>query len=261
MGTRTFIHVALWVVLSVNTAEDPVAVKADSPADPGPTRQDKPYLVDHSRSPHASLRPLPFDAVQWTDGFWADRFHQLCEVTLGESWRLLSDPQQGRVLDNFRIAAGAAQGTYFGRDWHDEWLYKWIEAAACAWRMTGDAQIQQRMDEAIRLITAAQQPDGYISCNVIVRGTKRFQEPREHEIYNMGHLITAGVVHCRMTGKDSLLRVARRAADFLCANVGVTVKPYFAHNPSAIMGLVEMYRLTGARKYLECAPIDRGPTG
>ena len=57
----------------------------------------------------------------------------------------------------------------------------------------------------------------YISCNVIVRGTKRFQEPREHEIYNMGHLITAGVVHCRMTGKDSLLRVARRAADFLCA--------------------------------------------
>ena len=33
------------------------------------------------------------------------------------------------------------------------------------------------------------------------------------------------------------------------------MKPYFAHNPSAIMGLVEMYRLTGARKYLECAQL------
>jgi DUF1680 family protein len=215
----------------------------------------KPYIVDHSQSPHALLRPLPFDAVQWTDGFWADRFRQLSQVTLNESWRLLADPKVGGVLENFRIAGGSAKGSYYGSNWQDEWLYKWIEAAACVWRATRDSQVEQRMDEAIRLIATAQQPDGYLSCNVIVRGTKRFQEPREHEIYNMGHLISAGVIHYRMTGKPSLLQLAQRAADFLCATVGTTVKPYFAHNPSALMGLIELYRLTGQRKYLACAQL------
>ncbi len=43
------------------------------------------YIIDHRHSPHAQLRPLPFDAVQWTDGFWADRFKQLAEVSLDES--------------------------------------------------------------------------------------------------------------------------------------------------------------------------------
>lgn len=213
------------------------------------------YVVDTRRSPHAALRPLPYHSVQWTTGFWADRYKQLAEVTLGESWRLLADPDAGHVLENFRLAAGQASGAYAGTNWQDEWLYKWIEAAACVWRTTRDPMLEQRMDEGITLIAAAQQPDGYVSTNILVPKRTRFTRPQDHEIYNMGHLLTAGVIHRRMTGKDSLFTVARKVGDFLCANLGVTVDPHFAHNPSAIMGLTELYRETGEKKYLDCAAV------
>ncbi|MCX7050267.1 MAG: glycoside hydrolase family 127 protein [Candidatus Sumerlaeota bacterium] len=213
------------------------------------------YVVDHSRSSQARLRPLPLEAVEWTTGFWADRYRQLCEVTLEESWKLLADPAEGHVLDNFRFAAKPGSGKYAGTTWQDEWLYKWIEAAACVWRLNRDPALTRRMDEAIALIAAAQQPDGYLSTMPTASQKPRFQNAQDHEIYNMGHLLTAGVIHHRMTGQNSLLDVARRAGDFLCANLGVTVKPYMAHNPSAIMGLVELSRLTGDPKYLACAQL------
>src|SRR5512140_144308 len=96
------------------------------------------YVVDYSHSPHAALRPLPFDAVRWTEGFWADRYRQLCDVTLDESWKLLADPAAGHVLENFRLAARPGAGGYAGTTWQDEWLYKWLEAAACVWRQNRD---------------------------------------------------------------------------------------------------------------------------
>lgn len=213
------------------------------------------FVVDHSRSPQAQLRPLPLEAVEWTSGFWADRYRQLCEVTLDESWHLLADPAKGHVLDNFRFAAKPGSGQYVGTTWQDEWLYKWIEAAACVWRIHRSPALQKRMDEAIALIAAAQQPDGYLSTMPLASGKPRLQEAQDHEIYNMGHLLTAGVIHHRMTGQSNLLDVARRTGDFLCTNLGVAVKPYMAHNPSAIMGLVELYRLTNQPKYLACAKL------
>lgn len=220
------------------------------------------YVVDYRESPHAVLRPLPFDAVQWTNGFWADRYRQLRDVTLDESWKLLADPAAGHVLENFRLAARPGSGGYQGTTWQDEWLYKWIEAAACVWRQDRTATLERRMDEAIGLIAAAQQPDGYLSTMPIVTGKPRFQSANDHEIYNMGHLLTAGVIHHRMTGKDALLAVAKRVGDFLAANLGVTIEPFMAHNPSAIMGLVELYRVTGEKKHLAAAQliVDRRGT-
>ena len=243
-------------VLALLTIAASAALLLDSAAAPATNEQSAgDYIVDHRHSPHAQLRPVPFDAVQWTDGFWADRFKQVCDVTLDESWRLLADPAAGHVLDNFRFAAKPGTGNYLGTTWQDEWLYKWIEAAACVWRVNHDPEVERRMNEGIALIAAAQQPDGYLSTMPLVKGQSRFQDPKDHEIYNMGHLLTAGIIHYRMTGNDALLNIAKRTGDFLCANLGVTVKPYFAHNPSAIMGLVELYRLTGEKKYLQCAQL------
>ncbi len=243
-GTRRLVACAL-VLLNW-----PLAVAATTV-----TGRDEPaaIVIDHRQSAHTRLRPVPLDAVQWTNGFWADRYRQLTKVTLDESWRLLADPDAGHVLDNFRFAAQPGGGTHQGKTWQDEWLYKWIEAAACVWRQTRDPALDRRMDEAIALIAAAQQPDGYLSTKPIAMRLPRLTNPNDHEVYNMGHLLTAGVIHHRMTGKDTLLPVARRTADFLCTNLGVTFKPYMAHNPSAIMGLVELHRLTGERKYFDCA--------
>jgi DUF1680 family protein len=205
------------------------------------------------------LNSIALGAASFVDGFWAERYDQCRDVTLRKLWELAADPDAGHVLDNMRIAAGLAEGEFAGTNWQDAWLYKWIEAAAAFYATERDPWIEQRMDEAIELIAAAQEDDGYIATQITARGKPRFQDPREHEVYSMGHLLTAACVHHRVTGKDSLLQVAVRCGDFLCETLGAKVPPCYAHNPSAVMGLVELYRETGQRKYLQCAKmiVDR----
>ncbi|MCP5112993.1 MAG: glycoside hydrolase family 127 protein [bacterium] len=210
-------------------------------------------IIKNQSSPHAALRGVDLASVRWTEGFWAQRYRQTHEVTLRKLWDLLADPEAGHVLSNMRIAGGLETGDYAGTNWQDAWLYKWIEAGSCIYRTTGDKWIEERMNQGIDLIARAQQKDGYVATQITARNKPRWRDPREHEAYVMGHLLTAGCIHHRMTGERSLLDIAIRTGDFLCETLGVTVNPSFAHNPTAVMGLVELYRETGQQRYLEGA--------
>ena len=249
-------HNIFWLLLSVLVGSIWLSGRVRA-ADDGADH--KPVLVDTNHSINTQLRPVPLDAVLWTNGFWAERYIQSREVSLHKLWDLAADPEAGHVLDNMRIAGALKEGEFAGTDWQDAWLYKWIESAAAYYAITRDPWIKERMDSAIELIEAAQEDDGYIATQITAQGKPRFTDPREHEVYNMGHLLTAACVHHRATGEDSLLKVATRCGDYLCETLGVSVPPCFAHNPSAVMGLVELYRETGERKYLDCAKmiVDR----
>lgn len=208
------------------------------------------------------MQAAGIDEVRWTDGFWAERYAQTAEITLRILWDRAVDPDAGHVLDNFRVAA-TGEGERAGTHWQDAWLYKWIESAASVYKKTNSSWIDKKMDEAIELIAAAQEEDGYIATQTTATGIPRFVRPHIHEVYTMGHLLTAGVIHKRMTGKTTLFDVAIKNADFLVETLGVEISPSFAHNPSAIMGLVELYRETGEQKYLDCAKLivdSRGTT-
>jgi hypothetical protein len=212
-----------------------------------------PYIVDTSNSPAATLRSVPVDRVALGTGFWAERFAVNRQTSLRDLWDLLADPEAGHVVQNFRIAAGAEHGTRRGTNWQDAWLYKWIEAASVVFRLTGDSWLKQRIDEGIELIRAAQEKDGYVGTQTRAREKPRYEDPREHEVYTMGHLITAAVIHRRMTGEDTLYEIAVRVADHLHSVLGKSVRPAFAHNPSAVMGLAELYRESRDRRYLDTA--------
>ena len=66
------------------------------------------------------------------------------------------------------------------------------------------------MDQMIELIASAQEDDGYLATQNTARRRPRFQQPGHHEVYTMGHLLAAAVIHHRMTGKDNFLQVACR---------------------------------------------------
>ena len=71
----------------------------------------------------------------------------------------------------------------------------------------------------------------------------------------MGHLITTACLHYRATGKDSMLQLAIKSADYMervCREdpEGLALN---AICPSHYMGVVDMYRQTGEPRYLALA--------
>ena len=207
-------------------------------------------------SKYNKLHPLEHDAVSWDDGFWG-RLHGLCREKILPSMRdALDEPENGAVFSNFYIAAGLQEGERKGTMWSDGDCYKYMEACAHVYGITKEQSILDDLDPLIDVIAAAQEEDGYISTPMQLRDDKeRWTDLHDHELYNMGHLLTAASMHHRITGRRNFLQVAINLADYLC-DVFIPCPPELAHfgfNPSNTMGAVDLYRETGAKKYLELA--------
>jgi DUF1680 family protein len=169
----------------------------------------------------------------------------------------LNDPGNAAQLRNFRVAAGLEEGEHTGANWSDGDCYKWIEAMAHVYAVTKSPSLDRKMDEWISIIGKAQAPDGYLSTNIQLSDKGRYTKIIHHEMYNMGHLMTAACIHHRATGKDTFLKIARRVGDHLSETFNPTPPELkrFGFNPSQIMGLVELYRATGEPRYLELAGV------
>ena len=212
-------------------------------------------LVNTSCSPHVVFRNLDLDAVRWTGDFWGERFDLCREATIPALFDVMQQRENSANFQNLRIAAGLAEGEFSGNRWSDGDCYKLIEAVAAVYALTGDAELDRTMDAWIEVIGKAQDPDGYISTQVQLTDLERWQNLNHHELYNMGHLLTAACVHHRATGKENFLEIARRLGDYLCEVFLPRPRElaHFGFNPSNIMGAAELYRTTGDAKYLELA--------
>src|ERR1700722_20838042 len=99
----------------------------------------------------------------------------------------------------------------------DSDVAKWLEAASAYLQHRKDAKIDTLVEGTIELLAGAQQSDGYLNSHILTwRPRHRFKNLRDlHELYCAGHLIEAAVVHRHATGKETLLNIATRLADFL----------------------------------------------
>jgi DUF1680 family protein len=209
------------------------------------------------------LRPLGLDEVRITGGFWARRRHINETATLGHcrDWM-----ERVGWSGNFRAAAeGRIHRDRRGREFADSELYKLLEAMA--WQAgTGTATatgtaLDMDIAALTEAIAPAQEPDGYLNTAFGRPG----QQPRYsdlewgHELYCYGHLIQAGVAQIRARGEGELAKIARRAADHICATFGPGGIERVCGHPQIETALVELARATGEQRYLDQAAlfIDR----
>lgn len=215
-------------------------------------------LVNTLASPKAERAAVGMQDVQWTTGFWAERFAVCRSTMLPRLWKTYTSKEICYSFQNFRVAAGLDTGRFRGPSFHDGDFYKTLEAVAAVYVQTKDPQLMGWMDEAIDVIGKAQKADGYIYTKNIIEQKKSgkekmFDDQLSFEAYNFGHLMTAACVHFRATGKTTLLEIAKKAADFLIGFYQQAT-PEQARNaicPSHYMGLTELYRTTGEKKYLD----------
>ena len=244
-------------------------------------------LTDMSRSKQAKMQNVPLGSAQWTGGFWGDRFQMLSTTGIWDMWNTWNTPWE--VIDNmglhgsngfrnFEVAAGTVKGKHHGPPFHDGDMYKWLEACASVYAVTKDPKLDALMDKFIEQVALAQRADGYIHTPVVISernqgidshaGTENaagieigkdqkhaFASRLNFETYNLGHLMTAGIIHKRATGKTTLFECGKKAADFLY-NFLTNDAAELSRNaicPSHYMGAAEMYRETGDEKYLTLA--------
>lgn len=223
----------------------------------------------------------PIGSVKWTGGFWGERFDVYSGTSLQSMWETWANPDVSHGFRNFEIAAGTCEGEHWGPPFHDGDMYKWLEAVAAVYAVNKDPKLDALMDKFIKQVVKAQRADGYIHTPVIIDERNRGVDTHAHhkeqtvigtkvgsadekgafanrlnfETYNLGHLMMAGIIHKRATGKTTLFDAAVKATDFLC-NFYETASAELARNaicPSHYMGVVEMYRETGNPRYLDLA--------
>jgi DUF1680 family protein len=214
-------------------------------------------IIDLSHSPYAKLKGVPVSAVTIHEGFWSKRRKTNVQASIPSMYEQLV--AHGR-MDNFLRLAGQSSAPQKGPVYSDSDMYKWTEAVGFALQSENLPALRKVSDTVIREIVAAQEPDGYLNTYYVQdRAVMRMLpdiQTTGHELYNIGHLLQAAIAYYRATGDKTLLDAGIKFVDgFLLPNYGpgANQKPIVAGHPEIEMSLIELYRTTGDRKYLNLA--------
>ncbi|QGQ95917.1 glycoside hydrolase family 127 protein [Paenibacillus psychroresistens] len=203
-------------------------------------------------------KAVPLKQVSINNHFWSHYTKLVREVVIPYQWEALndriSDAEPSYAIQNFRIAAGLAQGEFGGMVFQDSDIAKWLEAVGYSLALTPDPHLEQLADEVIDIIALAQQPDGYLNTYFTLKEPgKRWTNLFDcHELYCAGHMIEAAVAYYQATGKRKLLDVMCRYADLIDSVFGLEagkIKAYDGHQEIEL-ALIKLYHVTGAAKYL-----------
>ncbi len=213
-------------------------------------------ITDFSRSPHAKLRQVPVSAVNVT-GFWAKRRKTNVESSIPSMHdELLA---HGR-MDNFLRLQGKSSDPQSGPVYSDSDIYKWTESVGFVLQSSDNPELRKTADSMIRNVVAVQEPGGYLNTYYVgARKPERMLQHTQqvgHELYNIGHYLQAAIAYYRATGDPTMLNAGIRFIDdFLLPNYGPGPEqtPIISGHPEIEMALIELYRTTGNRRYLDLA--------
>lgn len=198
------------------------------------------------------LEAHPFSSIQITDNFWKPKLEKVAKSALPASI-FQTEINTGRIR-NFEKVARKQGEPHEGIYYDDSDVYKALEAIAYSLQTHPDAALEQKADEWIAKIAAAQEPDGYINTYYSLTGLQnRWTDMEKHEAYCAGHLMEAGVAYFQTTGKRTLLEVAIKMADHIDLEFRQANKPWVTGHEEIELALVKLYKATGTTRYLDLA--------
>jgi len=213
--------------------------------------------------------PISFSQVTLTEGFWKDRMKTEINVTVP-----FSVQQSEPALERFRRTANFLAGNptqlpephrFMSSD-----LYKVMEGVAYSLMIEPNKELENFMDNAIDLIGASQEEDGYLyishTCKNIhpeEMGEKPYSFiVHSHELYNVGHMYEAAIAYYQATGKDKLLNISIKNAKHINRvifeggdskyNNGTPIMQAPGHEEIEL-ALCKLYRVTHDKLYLDMA--------
>ena len=195
------------------------------------------------------------------DGFWARRMKLVRDTVVPMQHAILEnrtpDAEPSYAIENFRIAAGLADGEFHGLLFQDSDLAKWIEAAAYCLKSSPDKELERQVDAVVDIIGKAQQSDGYLNTYFIIKEPgKRWTNLREcHELYCAGHLIEAAVAYYEATGKPAFLDTMKRVADHIDSRFGPAPDQLHGYpgHPEIELALIRLYHAANEPRYFRLA--------
>lgn len=206
-----------------------------------------------TQSQTLKLTPVALKNVIVNDAFWSPRQQTNRTKTIQGIYAKL---QEIGYIDALKLEWRPGLPKEPHIFWESD-LAKWIEAVSYTLATHPDAELDALLDGVIDLLASAQQPDGYLNAHfTVVEPEKRWTNLRDlHELYCAGHLIEAAVAHYQATGKQSLLDVMRRYADYIDTVFGAQPekKRGYPGHEEIELALVKLYRATGEERYLRLA--------
>jgi len=212
----------------------------------------KTHVIDTTKSKYSKLQPVPINSVKLTDNFWSPKMKLMQEVILPLQYEILEQTQR---INNFRRASGKIPGDFVGFFFNDSDVYKWAEAVAYFLSYNKNEKLEKLLDDVIHEVKLAQDDDGYLDTYfTFEKKQNRWTNLKDmHELYCAGHLIQSAVAHHRATGKTNLLGIAIKLADHIDSVFGPGKREGTPGHPEIEMALVELYRETSNKKYLNLA--------
>ncbi len=200
-----------------------------------------------------AYQPIGLDSARILGGVWGDWQRDNRELTTPHAFRWL---ESDGTIDNLRRLDPAVRNPVERRGpWFtDSDLYKALEGVAWDLGRAESAELATLVADIAGILARAQDPDGYLNSFVQAGLDVRWDNlMKSHELYCIGHLIQAGIAHRRSTGRTELFDVAVKAADVVVADFGQLRRGDTDGHEEIEMALVELYRETGNRDYLDLA--------
>jgi uncharacterized protein len=214
-------------------------------------------VLNLANSPYAKLHSVPVRAVTIEEGFWSKRRKTNVESSIPTMRDQLLE--HGR-MDNFRRLVGGGSEPQKGPVYSDSDIYKWMEAVGFALQTSDLPAVHNQTAAMIKEVVAIQEPNGYINTYYAQdRAEQRMLQKTQrdgHELYCLGHMLQGAIAYYRATGDTTLMDAgAKMVDDFLIPNYGPgpDKKPIVSGHPEIEMSLIELYRTTGKKQYVDLA--------